>query len=174
MAKIIRRVWTSAGPTGRRVKHVAYGYTLMVNGKQERKVSSDWATEPEALEALNARVQEIAAGQLEPRAERTFGEVVAEYLAFKKDKRGLASDRRILENRLRPALGADTNVRRLTAPVIAQYERRRLATTARGRGRTVSPYTVANELAVLRHLLRLAKRWGYVKVVPEITLPKKP
>src|SRR5262249_48341276 len=55
-----------------------------------------------------------------------------------------------------------------------QYEKQRLATPAQGRARTVSPYTVANELSTLRHLLRLAKRWGYVSVVPEITLPKKP
>ena len=50
--------------------------------------------------------------------------------------------------------------------MIAQYERSRLG--------QVSPYTVANELAVLRHLLRLAKRWGYLPTVPEITMPKKP
>jgi len=36
MAKIIKRAWTSAGPTGKRVKHVAYGYTLMVNGREVR------------------------------------------------------------------------------------------------------------------------------------------
>jgi integrase len=99
---------------------------------------------------------------------------VDEYLAYKATTRDVAGDRRVLEGRLLPALGADTNVRRLTAPVIAQYERTRLAATAKGRGRAVSPYTVANELSVLRHLLRLAKRWGYVSAVPEITLPKKP
>ena len=33
---------------------------------------------------------------------------------------------------------------------------------------------MANELAVLRHFLRLAKRWGYVASVPEIVLPKRP
>lgn len=47
------------------------------------------------------------------------------------------------------------------------------ATVARG-GRKVSAYTVANELGVLRHLLRLARRWGYLDAVPEIVLPKTP
>jgi len=27
---------------GERIKHVAYGYTMYVNGKRERKISSDW------------------------------------------------------------------------------------------------------------------------------------
>ena len=55
MAKIIKRVWTSTGPLGRKVKHAAHGYTLMVNGKQERKVSSTWLSETDALEALAQR-----------------------------------------------------------------------------------------------------------------------
>ena len=28
MAKIIKGIWTSRGPLGRKVKHVAYGYTF--------------------------------------------------------------------------------------------------------------------------------------------------
>jgi integrase len=175
MAKIIRRTWTSRGPLGRPVKHVAYGYTLMVHGKQERKASSDWLTETEAFEALAQRQREVGAGQLE-RVDRTLGEVAEEYLRYKADhgKRTVASDRRILDGRLLPALGAGRSLRSVTAPVIAQYEKARMATGAKGRGRTVSPYTVANELAVLRHLLRLARRWGYVDTVPEVVLPKKP
>ena len=175
MAKIIKRTWSSTGPLGRKVKHVAYGYTLMVHGKQERKVSSAWLTEAEALEALAKRQREVGAGILE-RAERTLGEVAEEYLRYKADhgKRTVPSDRRILSGRLLPALGAGRALRTLTAPAIAQYEKTRMQTPAKGRGRTVSAYTVANELAVLRHLLRLAKRWGYVETVPEIVLPKRP
>jgi hypothetical protein len=37
MAKIIRREWTSKGPLGKRVRHVAFGYTLAINGTRERK-----------------------------------------------------------------------------------------------------------------------------------------
>jgi hypothetical protein len=37
MATIIKRTWYSRGPTGHRSKRVAYGYTLQVDGKQERK-----------------------------------------------------------------------------------------------------------------------------------------
>ena len=36
MATVQKRTWLSRGPTGHRVRKVAYGYTLQVNGKQER------------------------------------------------------------------------------------------------------------------------------------------
>jgi integrase len=169
MAKIIRRTWTSAGPLGRKVKHVAYGYTFYrADGERERKVSSEWLTEREALAALNVRLQEIAAGQLDRPAERTLGTLVEEYLAYKRDhgKRSLNDDERILKRALLPVLGPSTLVRAIRGPMIAQYERTRSG--------QVSAYTVANELGVLRHCLRLARRWGYVASVPEIVLPKRP
>jgi integrase len=72
----------------------------------------------------------------------------------------------ILEGRLLPAFGPAVNVRTLTPRVVAQYEKQRTG--------QVSAYTVANELAVLRHMLHLAKDWGYTNTVPDFTLPKKP
>ena len=168
MAKIIRRTWRSPGPLGRKVKHVAYGYQLMVNGTRERKVSSDWLTEQDAMTALGERLKAMEAGQLGKPAQRTLGELAKEYLQYKRDqgKRTVDGDKRILEGRLLPALGTAVNVRTLTAQVLAQYEKRRAG--------EVSAYTVANELSLIRHMLRLAKRWGYVASAPEITLPKKP
>ena len=38
----------------------------------------------------------------------------------------------------------------------------------------MSVFTVANELTVLRHMLRLSRRWGYLSQVPEIDMLKKP
>jgi len=168
MAKIITRTWTTRGPTGRKVRHTAYGYTLMVNGTRERKFSGDWPTEADALTALAERQQAIGAGVLEPPAEKTLDAVKAEYLQYKRDhgKRTVKDDERILERVLLPAFGATLAIRRLTPAAIAQYEKRRAG--------EVSAYTVANELAVLRHLLRLAKRWGYLDRVPDIVLPRKP
>jgi integrase len=175
MAKIIRRTWSSTGPLGRKVKHVAYGYTLMVNGHQERKVSSAWGTEAEALEALAKRQREVGAGRLE-RSERTLGELAEEYLAYKRDhgKRSLKDDERIVRARLLPAFGAGLPVHRLTAAAIAQYEKARMAAPVVPGGRKLSAHTVRNELGVLRHCLRLARRWGYLDVVPEVVLPKMP
>lgn len=175
MAKIIRRIWTSQGATGKRVRRVAYGYTLMVNGKQERKWSSAWPTEEVALAALADRQKAIAAGAVD-RPDRTLGEVAEEYVQYKADhgKRSVKDDARILRTRLLPAFGAGRPVRTLSAVAIAQYEKARMGTTATGRDRKVSAFTVCNELAVLRHMLRLARRWGYLEQAPEIVLPKTP
>jgi hypothetical protein len=49
--------------------------------------------------------------------------------------------------------------------MIAQYEKKRAG--------QVSAFTVCNELTVLRHMLRLGRRWEYLDTVPEIELPKK-
>jgi hypothetical protein len=90
------------GPLGRVAKHTAYGYTFYkADGQRERKISSDWRTQQEALTALNARLAEIAAGQLGRPTERTLGALVEEYLAYKRDhgKRSVKDDERILRVR---------------------------------------------------------------------------
>jgi integrase len=168
MASVYIKEWSSRGPNGRRVRHAAWGYTLTAGEKQERKFSSEWATREQAWEALNARLKAIEAGQLTPREPRTLGQVAEEYLQYKtvNKKRSVDEDRRILEKRLLPAFGADRLVKDLTGHAIAQYERRRVG--------QVSAFTVRNELTVLRHMLRLARRWGYLEQVPDIELPKKP
>jgi integrase len=150
-------------------------YTLMVNGRQERKASSAWLTEADALEALAERQREVGAGVL-VRSERTLGELAAEYLAYKRDhgKRSVKDDERILERGLVPAFGAGLPVRRLTGAAIAQYEKQRMAAKVVRGDRKLSAYTVSNELSVLRHMLRLARRWGCLDAAPEIVLPKTP
>jgi integrase len=157
----------SRGPRGRCVKHVAHGYDVTINGQRERRFSGEWTCENDALEAMLKRQRDAGAGIM-PAAPRTLRELADEYLRYKAErgKRSLSEDRRMLNTRLLPALGADLLVEKLTAPAIAQYERRR--------GGEVGPYTAANELAVLRHMLRLGLRWGYLDKVPEIQMPKKP
>ena len=73
MAKIIRHEWTSKGPVGKRVRHVAFGYTLAIHGQRERKVSSAWTCEEDALKALSARQQQIRGGQTDRSVDVTFG-----------------------------------------------------------------------------------------------------
>ncbi len=168
MAKIIRREWTSAGPLGKRVRHVAFGYTLTVNGKRERKVCSDWHRDTDALAALTARLQAIQSGELTQRPEISLEALADRYLQYKTDqgKRSVKDDRRILHNQLLPSFGPALPLRHLTEERIAQYEAHRIG--------EVSAYTVCNELSVLRHALRLAKKWGYLERVPDMDLPKKP
>jgi integrase len=165
--KVITREWTSRGPLGRRVKHVAYGYDVTINGKRERRFDGAWTCENDALEELLKRQRDAEAGRAAP-VNRTLGELVDEYLRYKADqgKRSLREDTRILKRYILPAFGPDLRVRRLTTAMIGQYERQRAG--------KVSAYTLANDLTVLRHMLRLGKRWGYRDDVPEIAMPKKP
>lgn len=162
MAQVIQRTWRS----GRR-KRSAWGYTLMVNGRQERKYDGAWS-EHDARQALVVRQEELRKPPLAAPAERTVQELAQEYLTYKEQrgKRSLKEDTRILATRILPAFGSDLSVRALTAEAIAQYERRRAG--------EVSAFTVANELTVLRHMLRLGRRWGYLEHVPDVDMPKKP
>jgi len=43
MAAVVKRTWWSRGPTGRRVRRIAWGYTLQVNGQQERRYDTAWS-----------------------------------------------------------------------------------------------------------------------------------
>jgi integrase len=76
-----------------------------------------------------------------------------------------AEDERIFATRLLPAFGPDTPVRQISEAAIAQYERQRLA--------DVSGATIKLQLSILRHALRLARKWGYLDQDPEIEMPKK-
>lgn len=168
MASVFKRTWTKRGPTGNKVKCFGWGYTLRVGGTQERKYSAAWPTQDHALAELTKRQAEIAAGRIERPAEVTLGELVPRYLKYKTDqgKRSMREDTRILNVKIVPFFGAALRVRQLTAEKIAGYEELRLG--------QVSAYTVCNELAILRHMLTLARKWGIVAVVPEIEPPKKP
>jgi integrase len=169
MAKIIRREWRSTGPLGERVRRVMYGYDLMVNGKRERKSSSAWISEEDALKALSARQQQIRSGQTDRPLDVTFGALTERYLKFKADhgKRSLHHDQWIIAKQLLPEFGSSMPVRQLSAERIAAFEERRIT--------EVSAWTVRNELTVLRHMLRLAHRkWNYLDRVPEIEMPKAP
>jgi integrase len=169
MAKIIRREWTSTGPIGKRVRHVSFGYTLTVNGKRERKFASAWKSEEDALKALSERQQQIRAGQADRLTNVTFGDTVKRYLKYKADhgKRSIQEDVRTINKQLLPFFRSALPIRQLTSEKIAAFEERRIT--------EVSVCTVRNELACLRHLLRLSqKKWGSLDRVPEIELSKAP
>jgi integrase len=172
MAAIQKHTWTRTElderGRPRRVTLTAYGYDVRVDGRRERKWDAAWTTPTLARAALAEREKAIAAGHVAARPERTLTEVAGEYCQYKTERGKVSApdDARVLATRLLPAFGPDLSVRKLTAPAIAQYERKRMA--------EVSVYTVALELAVLRHMLRLARRWGYLDEVPEIEMPKKP
>src|SRR3990170_4307116 len=92
--KLVKRVWR--GLTGHRAKKVAWGYTLQLNGKQERRVCGEW-TKEQARDALAKRILERDAPK-EPAKPKTLGEVAGEYLDYKrgKGKRSIKRDEQIL------------------------------------------------------------------------------
>ena len=176
MAKIITRTWTSRGPTGRRVRHVAYGYTLQVQGKQERKFSLVWSKE-DAQQALAARLlaREAPVPPPAPLAAPgiTFGQAAERYVQAKSRKRSIQEDRRILET-LKVEFAADT-LAELTASRIAAYKAKRLASISRQSGVVLSAASINRPLALLRHLLRLAhEEWEVLPAVPRIRFEKEP
>jgi integrase len=172
MAKVQKRIWTSRGPTGHKVKKVAWGYTLQVNGNQERKFSGEWSRD-DAQNALAARLLERDTPPASA-TPKTLAQVATEYLDYKrgKGKRSIRQDEQILA-KLKARLGADTAIVELTAQRIAQYERDRVVEKSK-LGRLVTPSTINRELAILRHLLRLAEEWGYIAKVPKIRLAREP
>src|SRR6266481_1522194 len=107
MATVQKRTWLSRGPTGHKVRKVAYGYTLQVNGKQERRFSAEWTREM-AQDEVAKRLLERDTPPV-PAAPKTFAQVAEEYLAFKrgKGKRSIEGDALHLR-KLRGAFGDET------------------------------------------------------------------
>jgi integrase len=180
MASIIKRTWTSRGPTGHKVKKISWGYTLQVDGRQERKFSGKWTRE-EAQNALAARLLNLETPAPPPVGEGiTFGQAAERYLAVKARKRSLADDRRMLEQ-LKAAFGTETLLVEITASRISTYRTARLAalscrrTAKDGTATKLSAAAINRPLALLRHLLRLAhEEWEVVAVVPRIRLEQEP
>src|SRR5262245_16814946 len=111
MATVQKRTWLSRGPTGHKVRKVAWGYTLQVHGKQERKFSAEWSRD-DAQTALDARRLALTVPPTAlAAAPKTFAAVAEEYLEFKrgKGKRSVAGDELHLR-KLRTAFGDELPV----------------------------------------------------------------
>lgn len=178
--RIIRRTWKSRGPMGRKVKHVAWGYSVWLDGRRERRWNSSW-TQDDAEKALAARILDVeqrpatgAAGGL------TLAQAAERYLAAKARKRSLRGDRLTLDH-FKAAFGAETPLADITASRISAYKAERLAAPslrrkdADGQPRRLSAASINRPLALLRHLLRLAhEEWEALPAVPRIKLEKEP
>ncbi len=174
MAEVIERIWRS-GP--RKVRKVAWGYTLQVDGKQVRRCGAAW-TKEQAQQELAAHLLGLENTQEAASAppSLTFGEAIARYLVAKASKRSLEDDRKHLE-RLRAAFGAQTPLAEITAARVATYKLERMQCTVKraGEARTITPATLNRELAALRHLMRLAvDEWEVLDRAPKIRLEKEP
>ena len=171
MAKINQRPWKVPG---QRAKRKAWGFTAQINGKQVRSYKAEW-TRDDAEQALAAALL-----QIEPKNPRDAGITLAaaaeRYLGLKVRKRTIAEDKRTLEH-LKGAFGAKTLLAEITAERISEYKAERLAAT-RKIGEMEKPLSAAavnRPLAILRHLLRLARdEWDVLDEVPKIRTEKEP
>jgi integrase len=171
MATITKRTWMARGPAGHRVRKIAYGYSIVIAGKQVREYDSTWSKD-DARSALAARILERDAPQ--PKAPpKALGEVIDEYLALKRAKAKRTVDEDAVKlGRFAAFVGRGTPVTEVTAQRIAQYDRDRSSTLSK-RGAALSPATINRDLAAVRHLLRLAEEWGYVDRAPRVRLAKE-
>lgn len=154
-------------------KRVKWEYSLQVNNKQERRI---FPTKEEAEATLQDRQRDIRHGKIYGVTPKPFGEAVEEYLAYKrgKGKRSIGEDQEILERRVLPFFGAETKVSDITAARIAEYERQRAIEIDPRLGRPITTSTINRHLSILRCLLRLGKKWGYAREVPEFEMGKEP
>jgi integrase len=179
--QVIRRVWKSRGASGRKVRHVAWGYNVWVNGKRERRYDSAW-TEEDAAKAPAARILNVGQQpeqQKAPADGLTLAQAADRYLETKARKRSLREDRRLLRH-LTAEFGAETPLVDLTANQISEYKARRLAAASvrrkddAGKAVPLSAASINRPLALLRHLLRLAhEEWEVLPAVPRIKLERE-
>lgn len=175
VGKVIRRAWSRRGPTGRKVKVVSYGFTVQIDGKQTKRFNAEW-TEDTARDELAKYVLDREKPKAKP---TTFAEAAKRYEDAKARKRSLREDKKTLK-RLLAYFGGDTKLDRITADVIGRYRDERFAAGSKnrkdkdGKPLPLSPAAVNRELALLRHLLRLAhEEWNALAVVPKIRLEKE-
>jgi integrase len=191
---ITKRTWFARGINGHRVKHVSFGYSVQIpcnpcphrivkdgvervahpdGVRQVREYDKAWTRE-DAEKARAARLLQPDVAPATPAKPKTLSEVGQEYLDFKraKGKRTVAEDEAKLR-RFKDYFGAYTLINDVTAQRIAGYERQRVTETSK-RGEVVTPSTVNRELAMLRHMLRLAYEWGYIAKVPRIRMSREP
>jgi integrase len=162
--KVVKRTWKWRGH-----KRVAYIFDVMIHG---RRVRRQYATRAEAEEALDAFKDEARKPKREsPPPVLTLEAALSRFLELKARKRTAKQYERIAEH-LKSHFGGQTPLDQLTAERISSYKAMRLAT--KRHGRTLSPAAVNRPLALLRHLLRLARRWKVLAEVPEIDLEREP
>jgi integrase len=174
--RVRRRTWTKRGPTGHQIKVTSWGFTVQVNGKQQKRFNAEW-TKEEAQEELAKFILEKDRPKVRP---ITLADAADRYEQAKVRKRSLREDKKTLK-RLLAYFGRETKLDKLTADVISQYRDQRFAAGSKnrkgddGKPRPLTTAAVNRELALIRHLLRLAcDEWGTLATVPRIRLEKEP
>jgi hypothetical protein len=93
VGKVIRRVWSRRGPTGRKVRVVAHGFTVQIDGKHVKRCDAAWMEDQAREELLNFQ-RERDKPKTKP---ITLGDAAARYETAKARKRSLGEDKRMLK-----------------------------------------------------------------------------
>jgi integrase len=170
MAQVTKKKWRS-GP--RKVRKIAWGYTLQVDGKQVKKFDSRW-TQEDAQNALAAAVLKLDVPRKTGQASAmTFGQAVETYLKAKARKKSLANDELYLKQ-FKAEFGAETPLADITADRVSAWKANKLAAKTHT-GKLYAAASINRPLAALRHLLQLAhEEWCVLPAVPRIRLEKEP
>lgn len=169
MAKVNQRSWRIPG---KRTRRRAWGYTVIIDGKRQKNYRAEWTREDaeKALAELLLKVEQ-------PKGRGvglTLGEAADRYLSAKVRKRTVAEDRRLLEH-LKQVFGADSPLAEITASRISGYKAARLNDVSTRTKRALTAAGINRPLALLRHLLRLAKEeWEVLATVPKVRLEREP
>jgi integrase len=173
MGKLTKRTWYVTGPTGRRIKRVAYGFTAQTrDGTQVRRMRAEW-TRADAEKALAEFHLGIEQQKTTEARGVTLGAAVEQYLKAKARKKSIKEDERHL-NTLKLAFGADTPLAEITAARIAAWKADRMSAESPVTKRAYPAATINRPLAALRHLLQLAHdEWELLSTVPKIKLERE-
>jgi integrase len=174
MAKLTKRIWYANGPTGRRLKRVAYGFTAQArDGTQIRRSSAEW-TKDDAENALAEYQLGIEQERQESSKGITFGQAIEQYLKVKARKKSIKDDERHLKV-LKAHFGSDTPLAEISAAKISAWKADRMSAQCPATKRVYAAATINRPLAALRHLLQLAHEdWEQLPAVPRIKLEREP
>ena len=126
MAKLTKRTWSVTGPTGRRIKRVAYGFTAQTrDGTQVRRMRAEWTKDgaEKALAEFQLGIEQQKATEARG---VTLGAAAEQYLKAKARKKSIKEDERHLKA-LKLAFGTDTPLAEITGARIAAWKAERMA-----------------------------------------------
>src|SRR3989475_5996625 len=163
---------------GKVTKRTAYEYTVLVDGKRQRK---QFPSQAEALEALDALKEESKRPKAPDAPSLTLAEALTQCLSLKARRaRATVSEYERIAEHLKAVFGADTPLSEITASRISEYKAQRLAavrTIGDGNNavkRRLSAAAINRPLALLRQVLRLGRKLEALAKVPEMELEKEP
>jgi integrase len=146
--------------TAKKTRRYAFLFEVVLDG---RRVTKQFASWHEAVDALESFKYEQRHPALPARESRTFGEIVDRYLALQSRHRTFGEFNRVARH-LVDNFGKDTLVEAITAERIDAYRAQRHTVTRNGK--PLSLAAIQRPLGLLRTILKTAFRWKAISEMP--------